>query len=113
MIFIFGPYAAGKREYVRKVLGYPAEAFAQATCSGGPVVYDIHHMLAQQPDLGLLAEQLSRKEIVIATEMGCGVVPIDAEERALREAAGRLNCLLAQRAQRVIRIWYGIAETLK
>ena len=38
-----------------------------------------------------------RDSIVMATEVGGGVVPMDAGERAAREAAGRLACLLAAR----------------
>ena len=52
-------------------------------------------------------------EVVIATETGCGVVPIDAAEREAREAAGRLSILLAKRAQKVIRVWCGLPESLR
>ena len=34
-------------------------------------------------------------------------------ERAAREAAGRLNCLLAKRADRVIRVFCGLPTVLK
>ena len=64
-------------------------------------------------ELEKLAEQLCRKEVVIATETGCGVVPIDAAEREAREAAGRLSILLAKRAQKVIRVWCGLPESLR
>ena len=40
-------------------------------------------------------------------------MPIDAGERAVREAAGRLSCLLAQRAARVIRVFCGLPMVLK
>ena len=60
-----------------------------------------------------LAEQLCIKKVVIATETGCGVVPIDAAEREAREAAGRLSILLAKRAQKVIRVWCGLPESLR
>ena len=55
----------------------------------------------------------AEKKIVIATETGCGVVPIDAAEREAREAAGRLSILLAKRAQKVIRVWCGLPESLR
>ena len=64
-------------------------------------------------ELEKLAEQLCRKEVVIATETGCGVVPIDAAEREAREAAGRRSILLAKRAQKVIRVWCGLPESLR
>ena len=58
-------------------------------------------------DLGALADRLAQKEIVIATEVGGGVVPVDPAERAAREAAGRLACLLAARADTVVRVAAG------
>ena len=64
-------------------------------------------------DLGQLADELAKREVVIATEVGGGVVPADPEERAAREAAGRLACLLADRADRVIRVFCGIPTVLK
>ena len=42
-----------------------------------------------------------------------GVVPVDKNERAAREAAGRLGCLLAQRADAVVRVFCGIPVYLK
>ena len=60
-----------------------------------------------------LAEELSRKEIVIAAETGGGVVPVDPRERAAREAAGRLACLLARRADTVVRVYCGLPQVLK
>ncbi|MFR2157848.1 MAG: bifunctional adenosylcobinamide kinase/adenosylcobinamide-phosphate guanylyltransferase [Evtepia gabavorous] len=52
-------------------------------------------------------------EVVIATEVGGGVVPVDPVQRQNREAAGRLACLLAQRADRVIRVFCGLPQALK
>ena len=64
-------------------------------------------------DLEVLAAELSAHEVVIATEVGGGVVPTDPAERAAREAAGRLNCLLAQRADAVARVFCGIPMVIK
>ena len=60
-----------------------------------------------------LARELAEYDIVIATEVGGGVVPMDAEERAGREAAGRLACLLAERADCVVQMFCGIPTVLK
>ena len=51
--------------------------------------------------------------MVVTNEIGCGLVPVDAEEREWREASGRVNCLLAERASRVIRVVCGIGLVLK
>ena len=66
-----------------------------------------------QGKLRSLADRLSQKEVVIATETGCGVIPLDPRERRNREAAGRLSCLLAERAETVVRICCGIPQVLK
>ena len=66
-----------------------------------------------QEKLRSLADRLSQKEVVIATETGCGVIPLDPRERRNREAAGRLSCLLAERAENVVRICCGIPQVLK
>lgn len=68
---------------------------------------------ALQEKLRSLADRLSQKEVVIATETGCGVIPLDPLERRNREAAGRLSCLLAERAETVVRICCGIPQVLK
>ena len=68
----------------------------------------------QTPEqLETLARELAEYDIVIATEVGGGVVPMDAEERAGREAAGRLACLLAERADCVVQMFCGIPTVLK
>ncbi|MFR6093122.1 MAG: bifunctional adenosylcobinamide kinase/adenosylcobinamide-phosphate guanylyltransferase [Faecalibacterium prausnitzii] len=68
----------------------------------------------QTPEqLEALARELAEYDIVIATEVGGGVVPMDAEERAGREAAGRLACLLAERADCVVQMFCGIPTVLK
>ncbi|MFR1234478.1 MAG: bifunctional adenosylcobinamide kinase/adenosylcobinamide-phosphate guanylyltransferase [Evtepia gabavorous] len=62
---------------------------------------------------GETGENLAQYEVVIATEVGGGVVPVDPVQRQNREAAGRLACLLAQRADRVIRVFCGLPQALK
>ena len=60
-----------------------------------------------------LADELAKKDVVIATEVGGGIVPVEAAERAARERAGRLNCLLSKRADTVIRVFCGIPMVMK
>ncbi len=106
MIFVTGPLFAGKKEYIRKALGLSEEEFAARA------VWDVQE-LAAGADPGELAELLSEKEIVIATEVGGGLVPTDPAQRAAREAAGRLACLLAARAETVVRVCCGLPQLLK
>ena len=46
-------------------------------------------------------------------EIGCGVVPMQPQERQWRELTGRLCCQLAQKAQRVCRVFCGLPHLLK
>ena len=52
-------------------------------------------------------------EAVISREIGSGVVPIDAGERAWRERHGRLLRQLAESAGHVYRVFCGLTEELK
>ena len=106
MIFVTGPLYAGKREYIRNVLRLSEEDFASRA------VWDVQE-LAPGADLQALTERLAQKEIVIAAELGGGLVPIDKTERKKREAAGRLACMLAARADIVVRVCCGLGQVLK
>ena len=107
MIFITGPLFSGKKQAAMELLGCTeAELSARA-------VWDVQDLVHGVADLEALAEELSAHEVVIATEVGGGVVPMDPDQRADREAAGRLAILLARRAERVIRVYCGIPTVLK
>ena len=99
MIFITGPLYSGKR------------TFAQSL--PGRCITDVQQLAAQAPDLEALADQLAAYDLVLATEVGGGVVPLDPGQRAQREAAGRLACLLAARASCVVQMFCGIPTVLK
>lgn len=107
MIFITGPLYSGKRDYARQLLGCTQEEL------GRRAVWDVQERARSCADLEALAESLAGYDVVIATEVGGGVVPADAGERAAREAAGRLSCLLARRAERVVRVFCGLPQVLK
>jgi adenosylcobinamide kinase/adenosylcobinamide-phosphate guanylyltransferase len=60
-----------------------------------------------------LFDSHTEKLVVICDEVGAGIVPVDDFEREYREYVGRISCLFAQKAERVIRIVCGIAVELK
>ena len=99
MIFITGPLYSGKRTF--------------ANALPGTRIAEVQILAKDADDLEKLADKLAAYDIVIATEVGGGVVPVDAGERAAREAAGRLACLLASRAQCVVQMFCGIPTILK
>ena len=51
--------------------------------------------------------------IVIADEIGNGIVPLDAFEREYREQTGRVEILLAKKADEVVRVICGIGQKIK
>lgn len=100
MIFITGALYSGKRTYAEKL--------------GGRQIAGVQDLAADAQDLTALANELAaRYDVVIATEIGGGVVPMDAGQRTAREAAGRLACLLAARADIVVEMFCGIPTVLK
>ena len=100
MLFITGPLYSGKRTFAQQ---FPGRRIA-----------DVQALAAQCEDLSRLADELAQNyDIILATEVGGGVVPMDAAERAAREAAGRLACLLAARADCVVQLFCGIPTVLK
>ena len=107
MIFLFGPLYSGKRAACARLLGCGETELARRC------VWDVQELVRSRRDLEALSEELSRYDAVIATEVGSGVVPLDAGEREARERAGRLNCLLAARASAVYRVFCGIPMLLK
>lgn len=107
MIFVTGPLFSGKKEYIQNALCLSLEEFSRRA------VWDVERLAAGASALEELAEQLSAHEIVIASEIGGGVVPADPAERAAREAAGQLSCLLARRADTVVRVVCGLPQVLK
>ena len=70
-------------------------------------------LAANAESLPALADELVQYDVVTATEVGGGVVPIDPAQRAAREAAGRLACLLAERADCVVQMFCGLTTVLK
>ena len=99
MIFITGPLYSGKRTFARRL--------------GGRQMADAQALAAGAENLERLADELAAQyDGVMATEIG-GIVPLEAEQRRAREAAGRLACLLAARADTVIEMFCGIATVLK
>lgn len=105
MIFVTGPLFSGKKTAVKKILNISDEEFIQKA------VWDVQERADE--DLNTLLAELCNYEIVISTEIGGGVVPIEKMEREHRERAGRLACALAEKADTVIRVCCGIPQIIK
>ncbi|MFB0920908.1 MAG: bifunctional adenosylcobinamide kinase/adenosylcobinamide-phosphate guanylyltransferase [Oscillospiraceae bacterium] len=113
MILIVGGAYSGKREFA-KSLGYAETEMADAVLDDKPVLYNLQDLVAAAPERApLLVDALVKKNVVICNEVGSGIIPVDTNERAAREATGRLCILLAQKAEKVVRIVCGIPAVIK
>lgn len=107
MIFITGPLFSGKRTFAKALFDWSdGELLKHA-------VLDAQDLVKNEENLDALADRLAAHPVVIACEVGGGVVPLGIVERKNREKAGRLACLLAARAETVVRLCCGLPEVLK
>ncbi|MGG0656571.1 bifunctional adenosylcobinamide kinase/adenosylcobinamide-phosphate guanylyltransferase [Rummeliibacillus pycnus] len=130
-VFIGGAYN-GKHEYVRRWLQeqelieveWYVGQLPKAPTSKTVVISGLEEIIKPllEQDEKLLATQiveqlqlLDKKHqiIIIASEIGRGIVPIDQQDRQLRDTLGRLYQQLFAVSDQVTRIWYGIAEKIK
>ena len=109
MILVTGPLFSGKQEYICSVLNWSQEDFREKG------IRDVQELAArtEEDQLEALAGRLSEFEVVLSTEVGGGIVPVDPVERKARERAGRLSCLLAQKAETVVRVCCGLPIVIK
>lgn len=124
MELIIGGAYQGKWEYAKKL--FPQAVWVNGEeCTleellGAGGVHHFHAFLGRQMEQGQepekLAELILEKNpglVIVSDEVGYGVVPIDARDRAFREAVGRVCCVLAARARRVRRVVCGIGTVIK
>lgn len=121
MILIVGGAYQGKGEYAKKrygldendiVSGDDMQRLSSARCidrfekfvyeNGENSISAAERLLMENPDV-----------IIIMTETGSGIIPLDKSERRRRELAGQTGCYLAERAEIVIRMTCGIPQLLK
>ena len=76
----------------------------------------VREWLAQNEDVDVHVEALIREKpelVVITNEMGSGIVPMDRDDRAWREASGRALCRIARASDEVVRVVCGIGVKIK
>ena len=105
------------------VPGYPVEKGAEISteelfCAEG--VLGFHEFIRREMQAGRetesLAEELIRRNpgiILVSDEVGYGVVPVDAFDRAYRERVGRICTELAAFSQKVTRVICGAGMVIK
>ncbi|WP_143319334.1 bifunctional adenosylcobinamide kinase/adenosylcobinamide-phosphate guanylyltransferase [Clostridium sp. HBUAS56010] len=58
-------------------------------------------------------EQDNPDVVIISNELGCGIVPVLAEDRQWREVTGRSVTKIAKKSREVYRVVCGIADRIK
>lgn len=90
-----------------------AQALAQET--GANIIDDLAQWLVTQSSAEMALEALDFQDntIVICDQVGCGVVPLEKEQRDWRERVGRVTTALAQEADVVVEMVCGIPRVIK
>lgn len=112
MIFITGGYGSGQAEY------------AAGHFPGAVIIGDYQDRVREEMEAGLdplgCAENIFKEcrsrgaeTVIWSCETGCGLVPVEAADRAFREVSGRVNCFFAANADKVIRTVCGIGTVIK
>ena len=115
MIMVVGGAFSGRRKYALSL----ASSLSGTPSSLVHVVSDddvssfASEKDAAYPALSRTVARISSFPVVVATEIGCGVVPLSPEERAFRENNGRLNQALAHVASSVVLMCAGIPQVIK
>ena len=126
MVFVIGGAYQGKLDYVRAQVCAPDTSVwacheQNLEIDWSCQVIDKIHLLVwarQQAGLDTLDylrqhQSLLQEKIVICDDLSSGVVPIDRDTRFWRENVGRCSVWLAREAERVVRVFCGLATELK
>ena len=73
-------------------------------------------LVKEGQDVQAFARELLEKNpevIVVCSEIGYGIHPLDREDRIWREQTGRALCILAEGAESVTRVNCGIGQRIK
>lgn len=96
------------------------EELARMENPGAQIFPDFHETIRAKilegADLQAFAQQVISEypdAVIVANEVGAGVVPIEAEERAFREGVGRVLCRMAAESEAVVRVVCGIGVRIK
>ena len=123
MIFVFGGAYQGKTDYALKAFG--RETVCDISEAGEPdftkeIVTGIDGFAArlaaagEEPAAWFEARRKQWEDsVLIVNDISQGVVPVDKELRAAREANGRLMIYLAREAEQVHRVFCGIGKRIK
>lgn len=126
MIFVIGGVFQGKTEFVLERFQIQDQDMINGEDCALDQIYTakaINHferlmkrLLQNKVELYQIVDKLIDENnncIVISTEIGCGLVPIDQFEREYREIVGRMCCKIAKSSSKVYRVQCGIATKIQ
>ena len=130
MVLIIGGAWQGKLDFARKLAEANKASELCRVAEGGTdsfeaalncqIIHGFHEyvrrLLKENKSVEAFMEKIEEQNpqvIITSNELGCGIVPIDREDRAWREASGRASVKLAGRACQVYRLVCGIASRIK
>ena len=114
MKLIIGGAYQGKLTWAVERFGLTPDALCDLACGFQPGKRCYYHLEAlTRAEEAVPVDLFPEDAVVISREVGSGVVPMDAAERAWRERHGALLQHLAQRSETVIRIFCGLPQQLK
>ncbi len=86
-------------------------------------IYNLHLLIKRIIDSGNCSNDVlnslqnsilnSNMEVVICDEVGSGIIPVNQNDRLMREWTGKTLSLTARHCNRVIRVYYGIPSLIK
>jgi len=116
MKLVVGGYGQDKRGYVERT--FPGATiwdafhlFVKEQLAAGVTAEDIRQQVAER--VAGAQASVDPELVIIADELGCGIVPMDTADRKWRETTGRLLCFVAEQADEVYRLVCGIPQRLK
>lgn len=115
MVLIIGGAFQGKLSYALKTYGLTESDVCDLAESGPLPGFRCYRHLEALSRRGDVTPYLPLFEnaVVIARQVNGGIVPMDGADRAWRECYGVLLQQLAQKAERVTRVFCGLSEELK
>ena len=124
MILLIGGAYQGKLDFARETFGFREEDIF--TCAGTDIdfskpcidaieEFSLARVRAGENPVDYFREHRDewKNSVLICRDLSGGVVPMEAELRAWRQANGRLCRYLAGEADRVSRIFCGLEQRLK
>lgn len=116
MTLIIGGAGQGKLAYALRLTNGTSAQVTDTPETPKPIVTGLQQWLRSAEDPWPALDALLAVHpdaCILCDEVGCGVVPMDREDRLWRERVGRTCCILAERADRVVRLCCGIPTIIK